>query len=409
MTAPFATLDGHRLTAVRLTIGNTGPWHAEVDFEGEPEVSGRVTMKLGALELVGTLVAEQSGTFGLQRKARLVAGGGGWASELGRKAYHNDAQVKAQTVAADAARECGETLGTFVPSAERIGVDFVRDVGPASRVLERVIGGAPWWVDYAGVTQVGPRAAVSATTGTYEVLAYEPRDRLATLAVDDLTTVGIGSILTDRLDAPQTVRELEVVVTADEVRVMVWCGGSEAGPGNLAGLLTAIARKATDGPLFGKYRYRVVRMSADRVECQAVRAGAGLPDVLPVSMWAGVAGAHAELTPGAEVLLEFIEGDRTMPILAGFAGKDGVGHVPVSLTLCGSTQAAARQGDLVQSGGVGTVVTLTPVATLLPGPLAPCVGIGLPYLISFDAVPPTPILAAPLYGAISTGSPKVRA
>jgi hypothetical protein len=39
----------------------------------------------------------------------------------------------------------------------------------------------------------------------------------------------------------------------------------------------------------------------------------------------------------AEVLVEFLEGRRTMPVITGFAGKDGKGFVPVSITLGGES------------------------------------------------------------------------
>ena len=397
----FATLAGKRLVSSRIVVGNIGPWFAECELEGDAEVSGQVTLQINGTSFTGTVDDTNNGVFEGSRKLRIVAGGGGWSKTVDAKHYHNDARVKASTVADDAARTVGETIGGFVPTAERIGVDYVRQSGLASRVLEDVIGDMPWWVDCAGVTQVGMRSSSTAKADAYEVLAYDPADRRATLGVTDLLAVQIGTVISKSLDGPRTVRELEIVVDAGDIRITAWCGGSATGAGHLAGLMRSIVDRTTDAKLWGKYRYRVVRMNVDRAECQAVRKGAGLPDVLPVSMWPGVAGAHAELTPGAEVLIEFIEGDRTMPIITHFAGKDGAGHVPVSLVLCGSTQAAARQGDLVQSGGVGTQVTFAGAGPyLVPG---------VPYLVSFDAVLPTPLLAAPLYGAISTGSPKVKA
>lgn len=397
----FATVAGKRAVAVRLVVGNIGPWFAECELEADAEVSGQVTLQINGASFVGTVDDTNNGVFEGSRKLRILAGGNGWWRSVDAKHYHNDAQVKARTVAEDAARAVGETLGDFVPAAERIGADYVRERGPASRVLEDVIGDVPWWVGYDGVTRVGTRSSSAAATDAYEVLAYDPADRRATLGVSDVLAVQIGSTISKSLEGPQTVRELEIVVDAEDLRVTAWCGGSAASAGHLADLMRSIVERTTDAKLWGKYRYRVVRMSTDRVECQAVRKGAGLPDVLPVSMWPGIAGAHAELTPGAEVLLEFIEGDRTMPIITHFAGKDGTGHVPVSLVLCGSAQAVARQGDLVQSGGVGTQATFAGAGPyLVPG---------VPYLVSFDAVLPTPVLAAPLYGAISTGSPKVKA
>lgn len=402
----FASLAGKRLVSVRLVAGNTGPWFAECELEGDAQVSGQVTLEINGTPFAGTVDESSNGVFDGNRKVRVLAGGGGWARNVTARNYHNDARIRARTVVEDAARAVGETIGGFVPIAERIGIDYVREAGPASRVLEDVIGGVPWWVDYDGVTRVGMRSSVEAASDAYDVLAYDPMDRRATLGVVDVSAIQVGSIISKTLEAPQTVRELEIVADAEELRVTVWCGGSATGAGQLAQLMLSIVKRTSDGRIWGKYRYRVVRMSTDRVELQAVRQAAGLPDVMPVSMWPGVAGAHAELAPGAEVLVEFIEGDRTMPVITHFAGKDGVGHVPVSLTLCGSEQAAARQGDLVQSGGPGTVAFFLPVT----GPNPPALLPGVPYLVSFStnllAVGP---LQAPLYGAISTGSPKVKA
>jgi hypothetical protein len=151
------------------------------------------------------------------------------------------------------------------------------------------------------------------------VLEYNPRTRLATLAVDDLAAIGVGAILTERLDAPQTIRELEIIVEAGTLRVHAWCGGREDGAGRLVDLMRDITARAADGALYGKYRYRVVSVASDgRLTLQAVRRGAGLPDVLPISIWPGVAAGAVKPDPGTEVLVEFIEGDRTMPIVSNF-------------------------------------------------------------------------------------------
>lgn len=355
MTAPYATVDGYPLVSARVHVPSRGPWFADVEFESAPELSGRVTLRLGELELSGTIDPTHDGTHAEHRRSRIVAGGGGWGTLLAPKAYHNDAGIRARTVAQDAAREAGEELADDPLLEERIGVDYVRQTGPASRVLEDALRGAGWWVDYDGRTRVGSRETAEASG--YEVLEHVPDERVIVLAVDDLRTVGIGSVLTERLDAPQTVRELEVEVTADRARVKAWTGGTESARGRLEDALRSIVRHSTDDRLFGAWRYRVVRMRGDRVELQAVRRDAGLPDVLPVSMWPGLAGAHAELTGGAEVLVQFIEGDRTMPIVTHFAGKDGAGWAPANVTLDASTliklgqsatKGVARLGDEIE-------------------------------------------------------------
>jgi hypothetical protein len=217
------------------------------------------------------------------------------------------------------------------------------------------------------------------------VLAYDPRDRIVTLGVDDPGAVGIGSVLSERLEAPVTVRSLELRVTAGELRVLAWCGGDESGYGQVTGLLRSIAQRATDRQLHGLYRYRVTRMVGDRVELQAVKRIVGLPDLLPLSMWPGIAGAHAELAPSAEVLVSFIEGDRAQPVVVHFAGKDGVGFVPEHLSLGGLDGApAARNGDAVE-------VTLQPMAVLDT------------WMVSVAGAPPVPTKVT---GAITFPLPK---
>lgn len=391
MTDTFVSVDGHRVTRFRLTVGNVGPWQAECDFEDVPTLASRVTIAVGKFTLSGSVVPSQDGTFGLARRTRIVAGGAGWGRDVTAKAYHNDAGVKARLIAEDAAREVGETLGSFVPVAERVGNDYVRQVGPASRTLEDSIGpNIAWWVDFDGVTQVGSRPGVELDASAYEVLSYDPRTRIATLAVDDPGAVVVGSELSERLDGLQTVREYELRVDADSMRVVAWMGGSEGEPGRLAAILRSIIKRASDNLINGLFRYRVVRMAVDgRVELQAVRRVVGLPDILPVSQWPGVAGVHAELAPGTVVLVQFIEGNRTLPIVTHYVGKDGTDFVPVSLVIGGADGApAARLGDAVE--------VLLPPATLngtLSG--APITGV-----ISF--------LLPKAEGKITAGSAKVR-
>lgn len=112
-----------------------------------------------------------------------------------------------------------------------------------------------------------------------------------------------------------------------------------------------------------------------------------------VPLRTGVPGFTFEVAQGARVLLSFDNGDPSKPTAALF----DPGSV-ISITFADGTQANARQGDLVVSGGVGTVVTFAPVVPA-GGPMVP----GAPYLVSFSEVPPTPILASPLYGSVATG------
>jgi len=390
MTA-YANVDGSTVIEGVLHVPNVGPWWAEVVFEGAPDFDDAqaVTLNLGTFALRGSVDPGHNGTFGEQRRMRIVAGGGGWGTLVAAQHYHNDGGVLARAVAGDAARLAGETLGAFAPAADRIGIDYVRQSGPAARVLEDVIGDTTWWVDADGATVVGERVTVEAPADAYEVLEFQPGEGLVTLGVDDLSQIGIGSILTSGLDAPLTAFEIEATITPERVRVVVWGGGTAAGRGRLTGTLTAIVEAVTRRQLFGKYRYRVVRMSGDRVELQAVASAAGLPDVIPVAMKPGVSGAHAELTGGSIVLVEFVEGDRTMPLVVAFAGKAEEGHAPDELVLSvvsslklgsdSATEGVALGSSLkswldthvhdvgTYANGAGAVTGLSGVASTGPG------------------------------------------
>jgi hypothetical protein len=153
--------------------------------------------------------------------------------------------------------------------------------------------------------------------------------------------------------------------------------------------MAAIVSQATPVRLWGKYRYRVFRMAGDRVEAQAASKAQGLPDVVPVTQWPGVAGAFAELTMGSEVLIEFIEGDPAQPIVTAFAPKGDPGWVPVSLSLCDGQSPVARVGDMV------TVILPTGMTFLAT--------------ISGTPTPCTVITSQTAVGVIGGGSPKVKA
>lgn len=336
----FATLAGHSCARVVVQVPHNGPWWADVDLVEAPSLSGSVELALGSLRLRGVILAQSSGSDLAQRRVRLLAGAGAWGKLLSPKAYHSDARIRARTVIQDAAREAGETVEMGTVGDTQIGIDYVRQAGAASRALEDVIGTASWWVDFDGVTRFGTRPTSELADNACEVLEYSPRTRTATLSTDDLTRISIGAVLRSRLDEPQTIREMTITVEAESLRVSAWCGESYAG-GRVAGAFRKLVERSTKG-LWGKRRYRVVRLSGDRLELQPVRRDAGLPSITPISMIPGIAGSHATLVEGAEVFVEFVDGDPRDPIVTGFAGKGGAGHAPDEQAL--SVESKLRLG-----------------------------------------------------------------
>lgn len=347
--------NGAALETLCIYVPGTGPWFAELRFvDGAAAVlQGKVTINVGEREFKAFIPVTHDGTFGERRCVEAWGGTGGWQKATKARSYRNDAGVKARDVAEDLAREVGETLGSFNgPGA--LGSHWLREARIAQSSLEAALGTVPWWVSYDGATHIGARAASTPAAGSYQVLHAWPDRNYVKLAVDDVFAVGIGSILSERLPAPLTVRSLEIVITPDELRMLCYTF-DDARTSKLADALRLIASKGEE-KIFGTYRYRVSELDGDRVHLQIVRAASGLPDALSVPMWPGIAGTHATLTKSAEVLVSFIDGLRSDPAIVGFAGKGGTGFTPTKLQLGGDgpKARAAYQG--------ATVKVLTPPA-----------------------------------------------
>lgn len=218
----LATLAGHRVTSLVLTVPSTGVWSADCALDTDASVSGSAVLSVAGLAFAGTISPTRTAVYGARTRCRLVAGAGAWSKRLPARAYHNDLGVSLSTVVSDLARETGETLfGVMTGVPTRLDVDFVRQAGAASRSLVQAIGDAAWWVDFDGVTRVQTRAQ-SEVAGAYHVLDFDAIRHAATLALDDPSVVGIGSVLRDSaLPAPLEVTEIEIVVADSTLRMTV--------------------------------------------------------------------------------------------------------------------------------------------------------------------------------------------
>jgi hypothetical protein len=100
----IATVGKARAVAASLHIPAIGPWIAELVFDDDTKVEGKVTFQFGSMACEGTVLADVGGAFLSKRTVRIVAGSGGWGKAVAPKAYHNDGGVRAETIAEDAAR-----------------------------------------------------------------------------------------------------------------------------------------------------------------------------------------------------------------------------------------------------------------------------------------------------------------
>lgn len=384
-------VNGRSVARSLISVPGEGVWFADLDLTEAEPLDGRVSITLGASTLSATVDPSATGTYGLRRRVRVLGGAGGWGKQLKAQGYRNDAGVKASLVAADAAAACGETLGTFAGAVPRLGSHYLRFAGPASKALENAARGVPWWVAYDGVTHVAARPESTPDPAAYETISYSPRHGVLRLQVNDLAAVGIGSRITKDLDAPVVIRSFELEATANGLRMRAWCG--EGRGTNLIASLRRIVQRTTDQRITWPVRYRIGAMSGDRADLQIVKKGSGAPDALSVPLWPGAPSVHFEPATGAEVIVQFVDGDPADPVVMGFAGRGSQGALAKRLILgaaSGNGSDAARKGDVVSltlppfnfTGTIGgspatgllTAVTPTALGTIVTG--APGVGIG---------------------------------
>ena len=274
----------------------------------------------------------------------------------------------------DAAVACGESIGTVASSS--VGPAFARHRGPASRVLEALVPRG-WYVDEAGVTQIGSRAAV-AWTGAATRITNDEAQRRYELAPSTLVGLLPGAIV----DGVEALDVEHVLDGEGKLRTTLW-GGPVAPSARLPEALRRIVEHYTAQHRYrGVWEYRVVLQTGQRLDLQAVRASSGMPDLRGVRVRPS-AGCRASLTLGSIVLVAFVNGDPTRPFLTAFEGPSGGGWLPIStgldastnVNLGGATGRALRSGDMVNIPGVmpgpgvtGVLVTLAPAVLVAPGP-----------------------------------------
>lgn len=90
----------------------------------------------------------------------------------------------------------------------------------------------------------------------------------------------------------------------------------------------------------GHYRYCLVEISSidNRVKLQAIKPQLGLPDILHIDIYPGLAGSFSQLTLSSTILVCFIEGDPKFPFVSHLSNFRDPGFVPVKTTIDASTE-----------------------------------------------------------------------
>ena len=349
----MATLNGVPVTTCRVQIPAYGLWWAEVECASPDAITGRVSLAIDDVAFVGTIMS--GGAYNTRTRYRIVGGAGGWGRTVGPRSYANDIGVKAALILRDVATECGEVLGV-VPPTDSAGPAFVRPSGPASRVLERLYARG-WYVDAAGVTQIGRRPAVPFTGEASRMVNDAAQARYEIAPGEGTLSSLVPGIVVDGVEAVDVEHEID----ADgALRTTVW-GRGIADTSRMSEALRRIVDAYTAGSrFFALWEYRIVQTSGDYVDLQNVRASSGMPDLLHVPTWPRL--TYADNTPpilpalGSTVVVAFLNGDPSRPQIMSRAGDPvlvGASAIASAGIVMGGTGSVPTKA-LVGKIGVGT-------------------------------------------------------
>ncbi len=353
-----ATLNGHRATRARVDIRKWGCWYADATIDGEVTLSGAATLKIADLTLQGTILS--GGPMKGRSTFTVVAGAGAWGRTIPSKNYADDGSTKASKVLVDAATSVGETMAD-VASTVRVGAGFTRPEGPASQVLQLVAPQA-WYVDEAGVTRLGARAAGALVGKVTRVAPADLATGKVVLAAESIATI-LPGVVVDGMSAVDVRHE----ISADGgLRSTVW--GAQQ-PSELESMRALIEQLFPELPFKGLTEYRVVTLEGNRLNLQPVRASSGMPDLRRVPVRPGVAGCSAEAALGALVLVGFVDSDRARPFVSHFEDEDGSGFVPTVLKFAGGDDFVALASSVAtQLSNISTALTTHVHAGVTAGP-----------------------------------------
>jgi hypothetical protein len=357
------TLAGNPVSACVMQIPAWGRAWADVHLTGDAALSGDVTLVIADVSYAMHVVAGGAGTDGTSRY-RLVAGHGGWGNVIAEKGYANDAGVSVSNVLQDAAAACGETLGTL--PATRLGVNYARAAGPASDSLS-LLAPRGWYVDAAGVTQIGARATATYTGDGARTRVDFGADVIE-LAIEAVANLAPGVVVDGR--APATDVELELAGQRLTARVYAAPSTRSRRLEALRGLVLSLLPELRYA---GVYEFRVVTQQGERLNLQPVRAATGLSELARVPVRPGVSGWRADVTPGEKVLVAFADRDPSRPMVVAHASADDTGWAPTLAELgAGGDFVALKSAlDAIQQNLDTAASFGTPWGPTTPGNLAP--------------------------------------
>jgi hypothetical protein len=216
------TANGVPLTSAVVTWPWCGPMVVEmVAPDPVVPVANRVTVIMGNLTIICSLIPERSGEFAGEWRGLAVSGAAGWRRILPAKGYRSPVGVVDMQVIADAATSAGETMAPGA-TPRPVGQFYTRrgDL-PASQVFELLTPSQTWWVAPTGVTFYGTRPE-SVTTAEFVLENYNPARGKACIESDEPGSFAPGVTFTDPMAGSFRVNSSVWYATADKLRGDVW-------------------------------------------------------------------------------------------------------------------------------------------------------------------------------------------
>jgi hypothetical protein len=354
-----ATLNGVRVLSVKLFTMWRGAWVAEMQLDPDLPIPllGRATLQFGTATLLGTIDPKGSGTFLKNTVVRLVGGGGGWDTVVPKQDFYSPSGVSSAAVFPATGLLVGEVVTVQAPTI--LGIKhYERSTGPASRVF----AGLDWWVGFDGVTVVGTRLP-AVQDPTLVIVDFDPLEQKVTF--NSPNPLLPGTVLVDpRFNgAVPIVRDVEQTLDKNGAHGFAWC--SATGVSRLSSALQNFVLETAGRQFLRAYRYRFVAPQGSDLALQAVNPVAGVPDLIPVTPWSGLAGCFNKLTLSQEVFVawDFTTPGAPQPIVVGYSLQG----LPQETTIDAITgvHLGPTAGAIDLGGGHVPVALATPLVTLL--------------------------------------------
>ena len=373
MTDYYASANGQRIVSCSFSEPWYGAPTCEVILATDAPLVDPVTVTIG--NRVARMAVLQQAPFAGATRALLTGGAARWGTEVQLTPYENPAGVTLSTVLGDLAKatrkdpanaSTGETVA--LASDRSLGTLYVPERGPAARLL-RELAGELWWVDSAGVTQVGPRAT-KAIRSQATVGERHGESALLDVATEDPAAWVPGATFAGATVAERiTVAFVRLTVRDEKLRVQILTTGMTApsnGPTTQDRALAAFRAlvRAEDPRRTYQHLYEYTVASADGSTFDGLPVDPGVAPQLPrrVPYRPSLAGSTCIPKAGALALVAFINGDPARPVCLGFDAT-----APITLTITGdeidmgpALAPAARYGDAVAIDPITGVLSFVP-------------------------------------------------